>query len=127
MGNKKPKKKKKKTQIVKELRWYCILSNSAHLLCFWFRKFYLRSLLVKREIAEQSPNKVALPWSPFDIIVRFLLLLLLLFFFYGIIMRLTKEGTLAINHSRLLKVGGIFFKYHNSNSIIHEFAFDRIF
>ena len=42
-------------------------------------------------------------------------------------MRLTKEGTLAINHSRLLKVGGIFFKYHNSNSIIHEFAFDRIF
>lgn len=41
-------------------------------------------------------------------------------------MRLTKEGTLAINHSRLLKVGGIFFKYHNSNSIIHEFAFDRI-
>lgn len=41
-------------------------------------------------------------------------------------MRLTKEGTLAINHSRLLKVGSIFFKYHNSSSIIHEITFGHV-
>lgn len=41
-------------------------------------------------------------------------------------MRLTKEGTLAINHSRLLKVGSIFFKYHNISSIIHEITFGHV-
>ena len=74
-----------------------------------------------RTITQQGSSPLKPIWHNSEVFI-----IIIIIIFYGIIMRLTKEGTLAINHSRLLKVGGIFFKYHNSNSIIHEFAFDRI-